>query len=100
MEWLNTDVGSVKPALQEAPEILKGVGVDSALDVGDRMVDNLMRVLAFQSFVGKQFVSVERGSCFDALPDFTLERLLFPIVNNGSLDFTAPFYESDDGGFA
>src|SRR5216117_3843973 len=100
MERLNTDVGSMKGTLQQAPEILHRVRVDSTLNIGDRMVDDLMRVLPFQPFVGKQLVGVESRSRFDALPDFTLERLLFPILDNGSLDFTAPLYESDHGGFA
>jgi hypothetical protein len=38
----NTDVGSSDPAVEQAPEILHTVRVDSAVNVFDSMVNNLM----------------------------------------------------------
>src|SRR5437016_2201879 len=99
MERLDADVGSMKGTLQEAPEILHRVRVDSTLDIGDRMVDDLVGVLSFQPLVGEQLVGVESRSCFDTFLDFILQGLFLPVFNYSSLDFTAPLYESDNGGF-
>src|SRR5437773_12535417 len=48
---LNTDVGSMKGTLQEAPEILHRVGMNRAVHVLNGMVNNLVGILPFQSFV-------------------------------------------------
>src|SRR5439155_17919330 len=97
MERLNTDVGSVKSAFQEAPEILKRIGVDFPLHIGDCMIDNLMRVLPFQSLVGKQFIGIERGASLDPLLDFFMQGLFLPVLDNNSLDFSAALHETDHG---
>ena len=47
MERLNADVGSVKPALQEAPEVFESVGMDFPLYIGDRVIDDLVGILPF-----------------------------------------------------
>src|SRR5438876_11802244 len=99
MERLDTDVGSMKPALQEAPKILKSVGVDSAFSVAGSVVDDLVRVLPFQSFIRKQLIGIERRASLDPLLDFLLERFLFPILDYHRLDFPAALHESDHGGF-
>ncbi len=45
MEWLNANVGSADTALEQAPEVLKAVGVDAAIDVLNSMVYNLVSIL-------------------------------------------------------
>src|SRR5437764_8515622 len=97
MERLDTDVGAVQPALQEAPKVLKSVGVDRAFGVGYRMVDDLVGVLAFQPLVGFQFIAIERGSRFDVLLDFGLQGFLLPTLDYHSADFSAAFHDSHDG---
>jgi len=94
MERFDTYVGSVKPALQEAPEILHRVCMDNTFDVGDRVIDDLVRILTFKTIVGKQFIGVERRPRFDSAPDFRLQRVLFPILDNNGLDFTAALHET------
>ena len=65
MERLNADVGSVKPALQERPEILKSVGVNLPVHIGDRVIDDLVGVLLFQPPIGEQFIGVDVRSLAD-----------------------------------
>src|SRR5438552_742284 len=67
MERLDRNIGSMQPALQQAPKVFKSIRVDLPLHIGDRMVDDLMRVLPFQSFVGKQLIRIESRPCFDSL---------------------------------
>src|SRR5436309_5253789 len=49
---LHADIRSVKPALQETPEILHRVGMDIPSHVFNGVVDHRMFVAIFQSFVG------------------------------------------------
>src|SRR5205809_6034264 len=77
MEWLDTDVGSMKPALQKAPEVFESVGMNRAVHVGHGMIDDLVRVFPFQSVIGFQFIAVERRASFHMLFHFALQSLFF-----------------------
>src|SRR5438309_11426515 len=69
MEWLYGHVGSVQSALQQRPEILKTICMDSAIHVFHRMVNNLVLVLIFQAPVSVQFVGKHGCSSLDMLSD-------------------------------
>ena len=97
MERFNAHVGSVKSALQETPKVFKSVRVDNTIDVSDRVIDDLVRVLAFQSVVGFQIIAVERRSRLDMLPHFGLKRFLLSVVHYHRADFSAAFHNSHDG---
>ncbi len=100
MKRFHAHVGSVNAALQEAPKVFESVGMDLPVNVSNRMVDDLMRVVALQSVIGKQFISVGRGACFDALFDFGVKSLFAAIINHKGLSFSATLQESDDGSLA
>src|SRR5579859_982653 len=59
MEWLNTNVGSTESTLKQTPEVFESVSVNLSSYVSFRMVNDFMLKVLIQSFVGKQFVSVE-----------------------------------------
>jgi hypothetical protein len=74
MEWFDRNVGAANAALQERPEILKGVGVDVAIHVGYGVVNDLMRILAFEPIVGKQRIGIKRRTRFNVLADLSLAK--------------------------
>lgn len=49
MERLNADVRAVKSALEQAPEVLDAVRVDTTIDVPLCVVDDLVRELAVEA---------------------------------------------------
>ena len=49
MKRFDANIGSVDAALQEAPEVLKAIGVDVTIDVFDGVIDDLMGIVASQS---------------------------------------------------
>src|SRR5438034_3035467 len=97
MEWLDTDVGSMKPALQKAPEVFESVGMNRAVHVGHGMIDDLVRVFPFQSVIGFQFIAVERRASFHMLFHFALQSLFLPPLDYHGTDLSAPFQDSHNG---
>ena len=69
VERFHGHVGSGQSALEQAPIVLNGVGVDFPIHVGDRVIDHLMGVASFQAFVGAQRIAVERRARFDVSDD-------------------------------
>jgi hypothetical protein len=98
MEWLNTDVGSAKPSLQERPEVFESVSVNLPVNVGQGVVDDLVGVFAGETLIGKQRITVKSGSSLDMLPDLALQDRLAPIFDNGSASLSASFQQSYDSG--
>ncbi len=80
-ERLDADVGSMKTALQQTPEVLHTIGVDVAVHVFDRVIDNGVLVVCAQPVVRLKFVREDRGSGVDMLTDGGLKIFLFPGVN-------------------
>lgn len=97
MERLNRNVGTADAALQERPEVLKGIGVDVSIDVLNGVVYDLMRVVSGESFVRHQRVSVERCSRFDVLADFGLKGFLLAVRNDDSANLAATFHDPEYG---
>ena len=96
MERLDTDVGAVKPALQQTPEVFKGVGVNLSVYVGDRMVDDLVGVLALQPVIRLQFIAVERRSRLYVFLDFCLKGFLSAVINHHGTDFPSALQNPHD----
>jgi len=65
MRRINTDVGSLKGAFQEAPEILDVVGVDLSANKVDRVVNHFMRVGIGKTEIGFEGIGVEMQSRLD-----------------------------------
>ena len=98
MKRLDTHIGSVDTALQQAPEVFEAVGMDAPVDVFDGVVNNPVRVVGRQTLVGKQRVSVERRARFDMLFDFRLQDSFLAAGNNGSANASAALQDAHDGG--
>lgn len=95
MERFDTHVGSADAALQERPEVLKGIGVDVSIDVLNGMVYDLMGVIGCQSFVGHQSVRVECRARFNMLSDLRLKRFLLAVRNDDSADLPAALHDPE-----
>lgn len=65
MERLNTDISSIHTALQEAPEVLKSMGMNATIHIFDGTIGNLVRVLARQPLIRERRASVESRARFD-----------------------------------
>ena len=82
MERLDTHVGPLNGSLEERPEVLAAIGVDLAINVALGVVDDLVRVVSVESFVGQQEIGVDCGPGSDMLPDVSLEGLLSDVRNH------------------
>ena len=80
MEWLDTYIGSLDSAVQEAPEVFEVVAVEAPVQVGNRMAYNLVRVLCVQIAVGWQFI-VEKSRP-DSQKRLAESRTLLPKVEH------------------
>ena len=97
MEWFNTDVSPTDTSLQEAPELLKAVSVDTSVDVLDSMVNDLMGVLTGKSIIGKQSVRVESRASFNMFFNLSLKSFLFAVCDDRRAHFSAALKDSHDG---
>ena len=100
MERFNRNVGAMNPALQETPEIFKGVRVNRSLHIRHRMIDDFVGVLTFQAVVGLQLIAVQSRARFNALLNLILKCFLSSIFDYNSLDFASALKESHDHRFA
>jgi hypothetical protein len=89
VEGFHADVGSVQAALQETPEILHTIGVNVAVHILDRVIDNGVLVVGFQPIVGFQFVAEDRRARFDALTDQRLKVFFLARVHVTGNDLPA-----------
>ena len=87
MEWLDTHVSSVDPALQQRPEVFKAVGVDASVDVFDSVIHNLVRVGSSQSLIRKQRIGVEGRARFDVLLDLRSQGSFLPTRYDDGANF-------------
>jgi hypothetical protein len=67
MERFHADVGAIESALQQRPEVLKAVGVNSTIHLFQSMIDHLISVIAIQTRVAKHYIGVELSTIVDAL---------------------------------
>ena len=95
---LDTDVGSMQAAFQQAPEIVHAVGVHIAVHVFDRMVDNGVLIVCTQTFIRLQFIGENRSARFDMLADLLLKFALAAIVYNEGPHVAAALYHAHDYG--
>ena len=73
--------------------------MDAAIYVLHGMVNNLVSVVAFESFIREQGVSVEGRASFDVLSHFRLQFFLFAAPDYGSANLAAAFKDAHDCGF-
>src|SRR5213080_1736518 len=99
MKRFHANVGSRNPALQQRPEVLKAVGMYAAIYVLSRVVNDLMSVLAGQSLIRKQGVSIKSRASSDMLAYFILQYLATTTRNHAGTNLAAAFHDSNDSGF-
>src|ERR1035437_8223599 len=99
MKRFHAYVSAIDAALQQAPEVFKAVGMNAPVHVLHGMIDDLVRVFALESFVGKQGIGVEGRASFDVLSDFRLQFFFLTAGNHSSADLSATFENAHDGGF-
>ncbi len=88
MERLDAHIGAIDSALQQAPEILQTIRVDTTVNVLHRMVHNFMGIVGSKSAIAKHLIGVERCSRLHMLFDQWLNGFL--LRDQGELSF-APF---------
>ena len=98
MKRFNRYVGSRDAALEERPEILKSIRVYAAIYVLNGMIDNLMRVIRRQSFVGKQGIRVQSRASRDMLANLRLQFMFLAVRYDGGANLPAAFQDSHDCG--
>ena len=99
MEWLDAHIGSTDGALQEAPEVFKAIGMDSAVHIGDGVVDDLMPVLSCKPFIRVECIGINCGPFLNMLFDLGEKSLSFGARNNMSPNFSVTLQESENGSF-
>src|SRR4051794_22011521 len=63
------------------------------------MIDYLMRIVAGESIVGKQRISIECGASFDVFLNFGLKSLALGARNNDCANLAAALHDAHDGSF-
>src|SRR5437660_8292466 len=99
VKWFHAHIGAADPALEQAPEVLKAVGMHAAIYIFRSVVNHLMRVIASKPVIGKQRVSVQRGSSFHVLFHFALQNLLTTATYDHGANFTAALKNAHNCGF-
>src|SRR6266700_112774 len=94
VERLDTDVGAVKPALQEAPEIFHCVRVNVAVHVFNSVVNDRVLVVRFQPVIGFQFVAEDCGASFDVPSNPLLKFRLVSLTDYHRPHLAATLYHS------
>ncbi len=70
-------IRALQRTLEQTPEVLQAVGVNSATDVRFGVVDELVNVFV-QAFVRFQGIGVDLGTGFDVFPYLSLHMRLAP----------------------
>src|SRR5579859_37601 len=99
MELFNANVSALQLALQKTPEVFESVGVDLSVKVAFGVVNDLMFEVAVKPHVAHQRIGVDRAACLDVGADSSLEKMLFPVANNGRANLTTTFQHPHDGDF-
>lgn len=86
---LDADVGTVQTALQEAPEVFHCIGVNVAVYVFNRVVDDGVLIVGTQAVVGLQFIGKDCRASFDVLSDLFLKFPLTAVIYNHRSNVTA-----------
>lgn len=88
MERLHANVGSRNSALQQTPEILHPIGVDSTVNILDGVIDYLMLEFV-QPVVRLKRIGIKCGTCLDVLANLGLHGFSFTIRDYGRADLAA-----------
>src|ERR1039457_2916972 len=82
VERFHADISAMQPAFQETPEVLHRVGMDVAVYILHRVINDGMLIIVFKTFVRLQFIGEDCGSGFDMLSDLPLQFRLAAVIND------------------
>src|SRR2546422_9055847 len=99
MKRLNTHISSRDASLEKAPEILKAICVNASVNVLDRVIDYLMRVITLKAVVRKKRISVERRARFDVILNRCLKSCSSAIWYNHRSHFATTLKNAHDSRF-
>ena len=100
MERLDADIGSLQPALEQAPEVFKSVGVNLAVNVLLRVVDNAVIEMLWQSDVRHKIIGVNGTARLDVLFNLAVKYGPFAIRNYGSAYLALAVEQPENFSFA
>src|SRR3989442_1690367 len=85
--------------LQQTPEVFHPVGMNLAVHVLDRMIDDSVIVFCAQSIVGLQFIAIDGSASFNVLTNLRLQSRLTAVIHNECPHVTAALHHAHDHGF-
>src|SRR5665213_2240274 len=91
MERFNTYVSPADAALEQTPEVLKTIRMNTTVHIFDSVIYNFVGVFGSQSFIGEKRIGVESRTRFHMLFDFRLK--------GGRANLAATLKDAHDGGF-
>ena len=88
MERFDANVGSFESTLEQAPEVLKAIGVNLSIDVPNGMVNNLvLESFVIESLIRHEIVCINRTALLHSGEHFGLQVLFAPPLNDGGAYF-------------
>ncbi len=99
VEGFDTHVGSADSTFQQGPVVLKSVRVSATIDVLDRMVNNLMRVISRESFIREKIVGIQGRSRFNVLANLRLKGMFLAVRNDGRANLATSLKDAHYGNF-
>ena len=76
MRRVYADIGSAQRPLQQAPEVLNGVGVNLSLHIAHRMVNDMVGEFIAKAAVGRQGIAINGRPLFHTIRTFTSSCVL------------------------
>src|SRR5258708_6840960 len=89
VEGLDGNVGTVKAALQQTPEVLHGVGVNVPVHVLNGVIDDRVLVVTVKAAIREKFVTEDRRAYRDVVADFALKFILPASLNVSRANLSA-----------
>src|ERR1039458_1702908 len=99
MKRFDRHIGTRDAALQETPKVLQAIRVYAAIYVLRGMVNDLVRIVRCESFVGHERIGVEGCTSSHMLAYFLLQYGFTTAGNDGGANLSAALQDSHDGGF-
>src|SRR5436309_8637093 len=99
MKRFYAHISSRNTALQQRPEVLKGISVYAAIHILHGMVNDLMLIFSLQPFVASHLITVKGRSSLHVFSDHRLHAAFLTIPHDFGANLPATLNESHDGSF-
>src|SRR6266850_1014290 len=91
MKRFDANIGSTNAALQEAPKVLKAVGMNLSPRVCFSMIHEVVKVFIIQPIIAAMRIGIELASRFHVLADDRLNVFTAGILKSSQSDFGFAF---------